>query len=94
MKEKCKVEVLVCYFTMHPGSLNGKYSNIKILFLPKNTASCLQPLDAGIIKNFKEKYRKKFMHYLLAQFADHRNVCEIVNKIDNKRLERSIQRYH
>ena len=35
--------------TVHPTSLVDKLSNIKVVFLPKNTTCCIKPLDAGII---------------------------------------------
>ena len=41
----------------HP-ELQRKYTNIKIVYLPANTTSILQPFDLGIIKNFKVWYRK------------------------------------
>ena len=36
----------------HPHDLKGKYSSIKLLFLPPNTSSELQPLDLGIIQKY------------------------------------------
>ena len=40
--------------------LVGELSHIKILYLPKNTTSILQPLDQGIIALLKVNYRKLY----------------------------------
>ena len=41
--------------------------NIKVIFLPANTTSKLQPLDQGIIQNFKQHYRKRLLRSIIAQ---------------------------
>ena len=68
--------------TVHPTSLFDKFSNVKVVFLTKNTTSRLQPLDAGIIQSFKSKYRKKLMRYVIARVKKYLLASEIVKQID------------
>ena len=77
-----KVILFLDNATVHPTSLIDMYSNIKIAFLPKNTTSRLQPLNAGIIQSFKTKYRKKLMLYVIARINDDLTAAEIVKGID------------
>lgn len=40
-------------------------TNIKLVFFPSNATSKLQPLDQGVIKVLKQKYRKKLVQRYL-----------------------------
>ena len=66
----------------HPESLSERYSNIKVVFLPKNTTSRLQPLDAGIIRNFKLKYRKKLLKFVISRTNDNVKATDIIQEVD------------
>jgi len=82
VKEGRKVMLLLDNATVHPPSLIDMYSNIKIVFLPKNTTSRLQPLDAGIIQSFKSKYRKKLMRYVIARAKENLLASEIAKGVN------------
>ena len=81
-KQGRKVILFLENATVHPTSLIDMYSNIKIVFLPKNTTSRLQPLDAGIIQSFKTKYQKKLIRYVIARINDDLTASEIAKCID------------
>ena len=51
-KESRNILLLLDNVSSHDSRLQSKFSNIKDVFLPKNTTLRLQPLDAGIIKEF------------------------------------------
>ena len=65
----------------HPPELKDKYSNIKVVFLPANTTSKLQPLDLGVIKNFKVHYKKLLLHYVVAKIDGCSKASEVTKKI-------------
>ena len=54
----------------------------RLLFLTQISASRLQPLDAGITRNFKVKYRKRLLKFVISQIDDTRKVFEIIEEVD------------
>ncbi|XP_041376848.1 tigger transposable element-derived protein 6-like [Gigantopelta aegis] len=58
-----------------------RVSNVTVTFLPANTTSVLQPLDQGIIKAFKTRYRKHMMRSLILRMEDCANVSELCKAI-------------
>ena len=65
----------------HPEELQHKYTNIKIVFLPANTTSVLQPLDLGIIKNFKMWYRKLLFRHVLAKIEECTTASQVTKSL-------------
>ena len=61
----------------HPSDLAEHYSNIKVMFLQPNTTSKLQPLDLGIIMNFKVYYRKFLMRFILGKIEERTTATDV-----------------
>ena len=66
----------------HPDELTTKHTNIKVLFLPPSTTSRLQPLDLGIIKNFKYHYCQLFLRYVLSKIDECENSSAVVKSVN------------
>jgi hypothetical protein len=69
MKKK-KIILFMDNATCHGSAASLKLSNIKIEYLPTNTTSLIQPMDAGVIKNFKCHYRRKILQKILSSLEE------------------------
>ena len=58
-----------------------QFDNLKVVFLPPNTTSRLQPMDAGIIQNMKVVYRKKLLRHILFLMNEARTASDIIKKV-------------
>lgn len=63
---KRKVLLFVDNAPSHPHN-HPLMSHVKLVFLPANTTSVLQPLDQGIIQAMKLQYRKRVVSKILAE---------------------------
>ena len=59
-------------------------SHVKVVFLPPNTTSRLQPCDAGIIAAFKAHYRKRLLRHVLAEMDTGTTATDLSKQIDLK----------
>ena len=73
--EGLKVALVIDNCTAHPNIENLK--SITLYFRPPNTTSCLQPMDQGVIRSLKCKYRTRIIR-------------TIINAIDNGKQMPSI----
>ena len=76
--ENRKVLLFLDNAPSYPETLQGNLKNIKLVFLPKNTTSQLQPCDAGIIRNFKVMYRKQLLKHLISRIDDEKTASEFI----------------
>ena len=73
VSENRKIILFVDNCSAHPFI---ELSNIKIVFLPPNTTSRLQPMDAGVIHSLKSSYRQRLIKRLLVIY-DEKKVVDV-----------------
>jgi hypothetical protein len=59
-------------------------SNIKLAFLPPNSTSRLQPLDAGIIHAVKVAYRRNFLQHISNLISDVTVISDVVKQVSKE----------
>ena len=63
-RQKRNILMIVDNCPAHPDVSGLK--NIKVVFLPPNTTSQLQPMDQGVIRSLKAHYRSKLLNKMIA----------------------------
>ncbi len=80
--QKRSVVLLLDTASCHPPELlEEKFSNTKVVFLPDNTASSMQPLDLGVITNFKVHYKRLLLQHQLAKVDDVSSTTNVTQSI-------------
>ncbi|KAG0434733.1 Tigger transposable element-derived protein 6 [Dictyocoela muelleri] len=79
-KESRKILLLLDNCSSHKVSCD--LTNIELLFLPKNSTSRLQPLDAGIIRSFKSKFYHHQLTFIVSDIGVH--IEDLYKKINIK----------
>ena len=83
MKVPVKAVLLLDNCPAHPPAetLQSRDGKIKVLYLPKNTTSKIQPLDQGIISSLKRHYRRELIKDIVCTDL---SVVEFVKKMNLK----------
>ena len=81
LKDKA-VLVLDDCTTHQADELISKDVKISAMFLPKNTTSLIQPIDQGIITNYKQNYKKELKKAIIADNPDITNFLKTFNVKD------------
>ncbi|GBN80738.1 Tigger transposable element-derived protein 4 [Araneus ventricosus] len=85
-----KIALVVDNCPEHPKEINQKLKNVTDFYLPQNTTSKLQPMDQGVIKNFKIHYRKRIVRKVITALENNQsrpkiNLRESISEISKAR---------
>ena len=81
-RENSKIILFMDNAPCHPEDVDGKYDQIKVMFLPQNTTSHLQPLDLSIIHTFKLKYYKCLLPHIVSKVDECSSAMEICKSVN------------
>ena len=74
-KMKREGRKILMFIDNAPSHPKMKLDNVKLVFLPPNTTSKIQPMDQGIIQAMKLKFHKRQSRKILAEMEKHKDMC-------------------
>ena len=77
-----KIIIFIENTLSHPEYFIDCFSHVKIVFLAKDATSKLQPLDAGIVNNFKVFYHKQLLQHVLARIKPGSIASNVISSVD------------
>lgn len=83
-KRNRKVILLMDNAAVHNCVKLLKYSNITVKYLPLNTTAVTQPLDQGIIRAWKARFRSVLLRRLISRMDSAENVSNLLKEITVK----------
>lgn len=79
--ENRKILLILDNAPVHP--CDSTFSNVEMLYLPPNCTSRIQPLDQGIIKSFKDQYKRLINRFVLMEMENENIGYQLIlKKID------------
>ncbi len=77
-REHRKVILFLDNATCHP---RIRLSNVQLAWFPPNTTSVTQPMDQGVIHNFKTYYRRQLLQSIIPKIDTCKNVTEVAKSV-------------
>lgn len=74
--QKRKILLFLDNAPVHPPDVVLK--NITLKFFPANTTAQIQPLDQGVIRTFKDHYRRHLIQHIIANAATAYSVDDVI----------------
>lgn len=78
IRQDRKVLLFLDNAASHPDTI--KLQNVKIVFFPPNVTSVSQPLDQGVIQNFKVMYRQLVMKHIVSELNGNEVTLQTLTK--------------
>ena len=80
LDHNCKILLILDNCSAHPKAELLVKDNVFGVYLPPNCTSLIQPMDNGILRSLKSKYRTQFMRRLLSEVNSGKPVREFIRE--------------